>query len=126
MTDPFPYASPAALRAALTDRLKKLAVSSPFTVTELHRHFAYDRPLAGVFTAPDAERWVLKGATALLARLDVARHSKDVDLSCQSTVDLREAERAFRSAADREGPARNRGRWNPEFFGLAIGIYLHT
>lgn len=80
MTDPFPYRSPAALRAALTDRLKKLADSSPFTVTELHRQFAYDRLLARLFSAPDADRWVLKGAAALLARLDVARHSKDVDL----------------------------------------------
>ncbi len=101
MTDPFPYGSPAALRAALTDRLKKLAASSPFTVTELHRQFAYDRLLARVFSAPDADRWVLKGAAALLARLDVARHSKDIDLSWQSTVDLDEAERAFRAAAGR-------------------------
>jgi DNA-binding CsgD family transcriptional regulator len=102
VTAPFPYASPAALRAALTDRLKKLAASSPFTVTELHRQFAYDRLLARVFSAPDADRWVLKGAAALLARLDVARHSKDVDLSWQSTVDLVEAEHAFRAAACRD------------------------
>ena len=55
MSGPFPYGSPAALRAALTDRLKKLADSSPFTVTELHRQFAYDRLLARVFSTPDAE-----------------------------------------------------------------------
>ena len=102
MTASFPYASPAALRAALTDRLKRLAACSPFTVTELHRQFAYDRLLARVFSAPDADRWVLKGAAALLARLDVARHSKDVDLSWQSTVDLVEAEQAFRAAAGRD------------------------
>jgi hypothetical protein len=98
----FPYASPSALRAALTDRLKKLAAASPFSVTELHRQFAYDRLLARVFSAPDADRWVLKGAAALLARLDVARHSKDIDLSCQSTGDLVEAEHAFRAAAGRD------------------------
>jgi hypothetical protein len=102
MTGGFPYASPAALRAALTDRLKKLAASSPFTMTDLQRQFAYDRLLARVFSAPDAERWVLKGAAALLARLDVARHSKDIDLSWQSTVDLDEAEHAFRAAAGRD------------------------
>src|SRR6266545_3261685 len=82
-TDPdgvFPGALPAAFRAALTDRLKNLAASSAFTVAELQRQFAYDRLLARIFRAPDAQRWVLKGATALLARLDVARHSKDVDL----------------------------------------------
>jgi hypothetical protein len=102
VTDPFPYRSPAALRAALTDRLKRLADSSPFTVTELHRQFAYDRLLVRVFSTPDAERWVLKGAAALLARLDIARHSKDVDLSWQDTVDLDEAEQAFRAAARRD------------------------
>ena len=48
MTGAFPYASPAALRAALTDRLKKLATSSPFTMTDLQRQFAYDRLLARV------------------------------------------------------------------------------
>jgi Nucleotidyl transferase AbiEii toxin, Type IV TA system len=102
VTDPFPYRSPAALRAALTDRLKKLADSSPFTVTELHRQFAYDRLLARIFSAPDAQRWVLKGAAALLARLDVARHSKDVDLFRRSTVDLDEAEQAFRADGGRD------------------------
>ncbi|MFI5914610.1 nucleotidyl transferase AbiEii/AbiGii toxin family protein [Dactylosporangium sp. NPDC051541] len=99
MTEPFPYASPAALRAALTDRLKKLASGSAFTATDLQRQFAYDRLLTRVFSAPDADRWVLKGATALLARLDLARHSKDIDLSWQSTTDLDEAEQALRTAA---------------------------
>jgi hypothetical protein len=99
VTGSLPYRSPAALRAALTDRLKNLAATSAFTASELHRQFAYDRLLARVFSAPDADCWVLKGATALLARLDVARHSKDVDLSWQSTVDLDEAEHALRAAA---------------------------
>lgn len=81
---------------------KKLSGSSPFTVTELDRQFAYDRLLARLFSAPDADRWVLRGAAALLARLDVARHSRDVDLFRRSTVDLDEAERAFRGAAGRD------------------------
>jgi Nucleotidyl transferase AbiEii toxin, Type IV TA system len=98
----FPYRSPAAFRAALTDRLKRLAESSRFTLTELQRQFAYDRLLARIFSAPDAEHWVLKGATALLARLDVARHSKDVDLSWWSSAGIGEAEYAFREAANRD------------------------
>ncbi|GAA3202056.1 nucleotidyl transferase AbiEii/AbiGii toxin family protein [Dactylosporangium siamense] len=101
MTEPFPYGSPAALRAGLTDRLKKLASESAFTVTDLQRQFAYDRLLARVFSAPDADRWVLKGAAALLARLEVARHSKDIDLSWQSTTGLDEAEQALRACARR-------------------------
>lgn len=102
MNNPLPYGSPAALRAALTNRLKRLAASSPFTVTELFRQFAYDRLLTRVFTGDDAQRWILKGATALLARLDVARHSKDIDLARQSTGDLDEAEAALRTAAERD------------------------
>jgi hypothetical protein len=99
---PLPYGSPAAFRAALTDRLKALASTSPFGISELQRQFAYDRLLTRIFTAPDSDRWVLKGATALLARLDIARHSKDVDLSCQSATDLNEADDAFRAAARRD------------------------
>ncbi|GHH70309.1 nucleotidyl transferase AbiEii/AbiGii toxin family protein [Promicromonospora soli] len=45
----------------------------------LLREFVYERLLARVFAEPD-EPWVLKGGTALLARADDARHSKDVDL----------------------------------------------
>lgn len=102
MNGALPYGTPAALRAALTERLKRLAASSLFTVTELYRQFAYDRLLTRVFTSDDAQRWILKGATALWARLDTARHSKDIDLARQSTEDLDEAEAAFRTAAGRD------------------------
>jgi hypothetical protein len=47
---------------------------------DLQRQFAYDRLLARVFSA-EPEAWVLKGATALLARLEgSARHTLDIDL----------------------------------------------
>jgi len=77
----FPYATAAAFRTALKDRFAAIAkVDDRYTVDELQRQFAYDRVLARVFTAPDADRWVLKGAGALLARLEKARHSRDIDL----------------------------------------------
>jgi hypothetical protein len=44
------------------------------------RQFAYDRALARLFTASDAHNWVLKGAGALLARLEQARYSRDIDV----------------------------------------------
>jgi hypothetical protein len=93
------YASPQALRRAVTDRLRELAGQrSGARLGDLLRQFAYDRLLARVFTA-DPERWVLKGAVAMLARLPAAaRHSKDVDLYSQ-TGDLAEAESALRTAA---------------------------
>lgn len=43
-----------------------------YTLDELQRQFACDRALARLFTAPDADGWVLKGAGALLARLEQA------------------------------------------------------
>jgi Nucleotidyl transferase AbiEii toxin, Type IV TA system len=93
------YASPRALRRAVTDRLRELAEQrSGARLGDLLRQFAYDRLLARVFTA-DPDRWVLKGAAAMLARLPAAtRHSKDIDLYSQ-TGDLPEAELALRTAA---------------------------
>lgn len=93
------YASPQALRRAVTDRLRELAGQrSGARLGDLLRQFAYDRLLARVFTT-DPDRWVLKGAAAMLARLPAAaRHSKDIDLYSQ-TGDLDEAERALRRAA---------------------------
>ena len=68
-------------------------------LSDLHRQFAYDRLLCRVFSA-DPDRWVLKGAIAMLARLEgISRHSLDVDLLYSRADDLREAEEALRSAA---------------------------
>jgi predicted nucleotidyltransferase component of viral defense system len=64
----------------VTDRLRPLARDRGVELTDLLRQFAYDRLLCRVFIS-DPERWVLKGATAMLARLEgVARHTRDVDL----------------------------------------------
>jgi len=96
------YATPVALRSAITDRLRALAAERPGrSVQDLLRQFAYDRLLYRVFSGPDSDRWVLKGATALLARLGGdARHTVDVDLYDRSGT-LDEAELALRSAASR-------------------------
>lgn len=89
------YADPAALRRAIADRLRQLGRERPGAqLADLQRQFAYDRLLARVFGAePDA--WVLKGATALLARLGgAARHSLDIDLY-RPDAPLDDAERQF-------------------------------
>ncbi|MGH7861245.1 MAG: nucleotidyl transferase AbiEii/AbiGii toxin family protein [Candidatus Dormibacteraceae bacterium] len=66
------------------------------------RQYAYDRFLTRVFTGPDADRWVLKGATALLVRLGGdARHTVDIDL-LRSIGDLDDADRAVRQAVARD------------------------
>lgn len=95
------YATAAAFRAALKDRLTLLASDSGLTVDELQRQFAYDRALARIFTTPDARSWVLKGAGALLARLERARHSKDVDVYyAENAAEPQDAINALRSALE--------------------------
>ena len=63
------YNDPGALRKAITDRLRPLALDRGIELTDLLRQFAYDRLLCRVFTG-EPERWILKGATAMLARLE--------------------------------------------------------
>jgi len=96
MTGDFPYESPRAFRSALTDRLRQIArTDERFTLDELLRQFAYDRALARLFSSADADKWVLKGAGALLA----PRHSKDVDMFYDvSEADADEAVDALREA----------------------------
>jgi predicted nucleotidyltransferase component of viral defense system len=105
------YATPIALRSAITDHLRILAAERPGrSLQDLLRQFAYDRLLYRVFSGPDSDRWVLKGATALLARLGGdARHTVDVDLYDRSG-NLDEAELALRSALSAHPEYRHRIR----------------
>ncbi len=98
MTEPV-YGDPRALRQAVTDRLRRLASErSGSEFSDLQRQFAYDRLLSRVFQA-DGDAWVLKGATAMLARLEgQARHTVDIDLYRRSGG-LGDAEQALRKAA---------------------------
>ncbi len=93
------YADPQALRQALADRLRRITRERPTAqLQDLQRQVAYDRLLCRIFMH-DAEGWVLKGATAMLARLRGAgRHTLDIDLFRPSN-DLAEAEAALRTAA---------------------------
>jgi hypothetical protein len=93
-----PYRDPRAMRNAIADRLRPLAHDRAVELSSLQRQFAYDRLLCRVFGAEPA-RWVLKGATAMLARLGAdARHTRDIDLLTR-VGDLDEAERALHAAA---------------------------
>jgi hypothetical protein len=100
----FPYASAAAFRTALRDRFTAIAkAETPYSLDELQRQFAYDRVLARLFTAPDATSWVLKGAGALLARLEQARHSKDIDVYfAEQSAAVSDATSALRRALSRD------------------------
>ncbi|MEX0972771.1 MAG: nucleotidyl transferase AbiEii/AbiGii toxin family protein [Solirubrobacterales bacterium] len=92
------YDNPQAFRQALADRLRPIAEESGMELSALLRQFAYDRLLCRLFSA-EPDRWVLKGATAMLARLEGrARHTLDVDLY-RRDGSLADAERALREAA---------------------------
>jgi nucleotidyltransferase AbiEii toxin of type IV toxin-antitoxin system len=100
----FPYKTASAFRTALKAKLAAVAnADKTFSVDELQRQFAFDRALARCFTADDGDLWVLKGAGALLARIDTARHSKDIDLFyAQQSADAGEAVAALEMALARD------------------------
>jgi predicted nucleotidyltransferase component of viral defense system len=64
---------------------------------DVRREFVFQRFLGRVFAAP-AHRWVLKGGTGLLVRIQEARYSKDIDLVVPGEdFDLDEAVAALRT-----------------------------
>lgn len=81
---------------AVTDKARTASRATGIPPQELTRRFVYDRFLARVFADPH-EPWVLKGGTAVLARVNDARHSKDVDL-LRHLGDVDEALVALRQA----------------------------
>lgn len=73
------YRDGVAMWRAISDRARAASKVTGRPTNELVRRFVYDRFLARVF-ADLGSPWVLKGGTAVLARVNDARHSKDVDL----------------------------------------------
>ena len=72
------YKTPTAARAAVTDKLRSQAKESPWLLADLQRQYAYDQLVERLYRLDD--RWVVKGATALLARRISVRHTIDIDL----------------------------------------------
>lgn len=79
-THPSGYDTAAAMWAAVQARSRELLETTGTTPQNLQRQFVYDRFLARLFTSAPDGTWVLKGGTALLARVRSARHSRDIDL----------------------------------------------
>jgi len=90
------YATPAAFRRALGDRLKNSAEQTQWSVQQLQRQVAYDRLLERLYFVDDG--WIVKGATALLARDLGVRGSLDVDVYRADAQDVVEAD--LRRAAE--------------------------
>jgi hypothetical protein len=92
------YSSPASFRRALTDRLKLAAKGSRWTLPQLQRQVAYDRLLDRLYLA-DGD-WVVKGATALMARDLGTRGTIDIDLYRAVARELAEADLRRAAATD--------------------------
>lgn len=92
-----PYPTPAAFRRALTDRLRTIAAPhGPWPLADLQRQFAYDRLLTRLYLLDSA--WILKGATAMLARGIAVRHTIDIDIYRAAQRD--QVEQDVRTALD--------------------------
>jgi hypothetical protein len=91
------YGSPAAFRRALTDKLKSIAADSRWELPQLQRLIAYDRLLERLYMVDD--QWIVKGATALLARDLGVRGTIVVDIYRAEASDTAEVQ--LREAADR-------------------------
>lgn len=89
------YTSPAAFRRGLTDKLRQVARSGKWSLPQLQRQIAYDRLLERLYAVDDG--WVVKGATALLARDLGVRATIDVDVFRAAALEA--AERELREAA---------------------------
>lgn len=93
------FADPTAMRASVTARAKAAAKADPrWNAVQRMRYFAFDRLLARVFVA-QPNSWILKGGGALMARLDNARPSDDLDISYLEG-DLDAALRALRTVVE--------------------------
>ena len=86
------YGTPGAFRRALTDKLRTSAKSSRWSLQQLQRLYIED------------QGWIVKGATALLARDIGVRATIDIDVYRDVAADV--AERDLRAAA-----ARDIGDW---------------
>jgi Nucleotidyl transferase AbiEii toxin, Type IV TA system len=83
MTGADEYRDGVALWSAVASRAKTIAKETGGSSHALLRRFVFDRFLARVFQEPNSP-WVLKGGTAVLARVHDARTTKDVDLFHQA------------------------------------------
>ena len=108
------YASPEAARRAVTDRLKIQAAHSPWALADLQRQYAYDQLIERLYRVDGG--WVIKGATALLARRVSVRHTIDLDVYRAGAI--AETERLLREAA-----ALDIGDWMTFEIGAAVQIH---
>jgi hypothetical protein len=84
--EPKKYATAAAFRIGLEDRLQGIARKEVVDLQRVRRQVAFDRLLARLFQAaqPRELPWVSKGGYAMELRIKAARTTKDIDLTMRS------------------------------------------
>jgi len=80
MTKPKQYASSAAFRTALEERLNRTARKNNQDIARLRRQVAFDRFLARLFSGEQSGHFALKGGYGLELRFHKARTTKDIDI----------------------------------------------
>jgi hypothetical protein len=84
------YGNPSSFRQALTEKLRGLATTSRWNLQQLQRQMAYDRFLERLYLVNAS--WIVKGATALLARNIGVRATIDIDVYLPAVREVAEAE----------------------------------
>jgi hypothetical protein len=75
------YSSPSAVQQAIKDAARRARQQDPTrSVNSLIDQEHFRRLLTRIFRADTEERWILKGGTAMLARISNARSTRDIDL----------------------------------------------
>jgi Nucleotidyl transferase AbiEii toxin, Type IV TA system len=93
------YATPEAARRAVTDRLRiRARPNGPWAMADLQRQYAYDQLVERLYRIDGG--WVIKGATALLARRVAVRHTIDIDVYRAGTITQMERELRLAAALD--------------------------
>ncbi len=77
------YATGAALRIALEERLRRIAREEGIDLQRLRRQVAFDRFLARILREPNSN-WILKGGYAMELRFQTARATKDLDFTVRA------------------------------------------
>ena len=85
------YATPAAFRQALENRLRRQAEEEGVDLMRFRRQVAFDRLLARIFAGKHGP-WALKGGYALELRFAEARTTRDIDLTLRTPSGRPEAD----------------------------------
>ena len=120
---PKKYATAAAFRRALEDRLQDIARKESVDLQRLRRQVAFDRLLARLFQAaqPGALPWVLKGGYAMELRIKAARTTKDIDLTMRSVFSSGEKKDEKKNLAVLEKLQEAAAFSSDDFFVYTIG-----